>query len=375
MSKLKNVSKIVGLVPTDYEQEASFSSWESVYNKEISKFLKKTQVDYENRDFIDLKVEAQTRIYKEYIKNQVPHHNKSIQDLVNASESEKEKIESEIKNDQQILEELLKEKEEVEKFHKEFHPLPLGKFLSKTILWLIIIGFSMLDASRLFVVFDSIIYDNPIITYILTIGISMLLNISPVIISDFIQIKKYEKVIQNTKQYHYLSLIGMTIFIIVYIGYVLLTYECRYMLCDSPSNIAISGGLNVPIIDEVDRPLFIGVIVIYIIEPLATSIINFMIAYRMSNPLKNKLDEIIKKIKKKNREIIKKTSAIHEFLNYEKMIRDLDRKNYERCIEEIDSIANKIKSNARYLISLKLASPSEIDQVSFLSRKYKEVKN
>ena len=226
---------------------------------------------------------------------------------------------------------------------------------------------SMMDCAVIYQVSEIALEQNWIMQWILAIGMSLMLNFIPYYAAGSFIEWKY-RLRKNAKMFTILSIVA---FICIYTAISYQRYAFRDMFAVEEkvlTNKVTSGEAeNSEVINKDNKQAeekANGTLILFIVEPLVTSILSFIISYMTNNKLEEKLEEtewLVKDLKRLESELscaIKELESIdYEGIKADEELKFTDMKKF------IHNYCERLKVNARMSLAKYL---KEADAVSKL---------
>lgn len=234
------------------------------------------------------------------------------------------------------------------------------------------VSMSVLDALVLYDILDQAMTQSEYMGKIVSFGIALVLNMIPLLIAKF----THEAIYKIKKHAAVWAVIGTMSFI----GLFMSTVSLRFAYKDSygeSSSYHITNELEV--LENSDTEITndakgTAVVALLSIEPLVTSLVNFLLAYISDDPLRKKINCLrLRKYELKEMETDLKAylaTAESSDVRKETLLR-LDDERKKIAVDEIHERCNILKAQARVYLAEYLADPASISYVtaSFVSEK------
>lgn len=223
-----------------------------------------------------------------------------------------------------------------------------GNWWSKEpVLIVLIISFTLLDASTLYEIFQEVCCQSPFVSLILTFGAALALNFLPLLL---------------VRLYKEHSPVWMIIVILVI--FCLLFSALFYLRWQTAADVfaAGSGGMStmsteVSASQNDSQPavsLLLGIL------PLITSVINATLSY-FQDPTKNELKQLeVQRSKAKQHLDVVKAAICELDADWETRLKDYDKEQYSQAVNSIKATTAMIKTYARVELAKKLKTPEAI---------------
>lgn len=223
-----------------------------------------------------------------------------------------------------------------------------GNFWNREpVLIVLIISFTLLDASTLYEIFQQVCTQSPLTSLILTFGAALALNFLPLLL---------------VRLYKEHSPVWMIIAILVV--FCLLFSALFYLRWQTAADVFAAGSGGMTTMNAEENTLLndgqTAVTLLLGILPLITSVINAMLSY-FQDTTKNELKqlEVQRSKAKQHLDVVK--AAISELdTDWETRLKDYDEEQYSQAVNSIKATTAMIKTYARVELAKKLKTPEAI---------------
>lgn len=235
-------------------------------------------------------------------------------------------------------------------------------------LWMhqsVIICFSgvltLLDASTLFTVFDNLMYEEPLISYIMTLGTALCLNFIPLIVGRFIQEYRYDG---NCIKKWIIWVCAVTFFVL-FAATFWLRWTTREIMFESGGGISTSAGMVLESAGTDSNSLkAISLTVLLGIMPCITSMINLALGFLSADPVRLKLTYLQKEQVRLRSELGILEAAKKELdRDWMHCLQEADQEHLDAALIEIMCFRDKIIQMSKYLLAEKLIKPEAISEL------------
>lgn len=250
----------------------------------------------------------------------------------------------------------------IQRFERK-NSLMRGVYERPVILWFLTIVFSVSDGFVLFQVMEIAFAQNVVMQWFTATIVALILNFLPIMIANYLRKGMY----QIEKWSMQIAIALILAFILLYSVLVYQRFMFRDMFSEGGEgliNQVITESVNVIEKENPSEQKSFSTMMIFMLLPLLTSIVNFVIAFSASDVLGKMIGENRRRILELNemKTVCEAQLAELEGLNYEEM--DLeDRRNREIEEMKIRHHCNYLRKRVRYLLAEHL---KEADAVSRL---------
>ncbi len=226
------------------------------------------------------------------------------------------------------------------------------------------IAFSVADGLFLYTVFDKAMLQSMYLGVIMAFSFSMLLNMIPIYAARFV----CQAVYKTTPHAGLFAVITIVVFFMLYGSTVYLRIAYHDMYGQS-SAVALTNTLDDSssgevIEDDVQDMRSYAVVILLSIEPLATSVCNFVISYLSENEAmkeRNALSLLLLKLLDKRARCRAALKAMDREVQTEL---DMDMKRKEAAVALAMAIGLRLKAEARSYLAMYLKDPASISRLS-----------
>ena len=216
---------------------------------------------------------------------------------------------------------------------------------------------SLLDMLVLYDILDQAMTQSEYMGKLVSFGIALVLNMIPLLIARFVRHAMYK----TERLAVVWAIVSTGAFLILYIGTVWLrfAYQDNYGASDLAqltNEVAVNSMTDAAALQH--DPKGLAVVVLLSLEPLATSLINFGLAYISNDPLKKRID----RLRVRKYELLEAQSDLQAYLKtiedsedrYNKLLA-LDKERKEASKQEIHSRCDLMKAQARVYLAAAFA--------------------
>lgn len=230
------------------------------------------------------------------------------------------------------------------------------------------IALSITDALVLYSILDQALMQSEYMGKIMSFTIALVLNFIPLITAKFVH-----QAIYRLKKFALLwAILSIAAFLVLFAATVYLRLAYRN-LYETNGVVQLENQVAATENEEevLEQPLDTGkekkslaVVILLSLEPLVTSIVNFVLAYITDDEVKKRIEFLrIRRL-----ELIEAESDLKAGLeNMEidcKDLEDVERERYETARLEVFAIGERLKARSRFMLAQHLADPDSISKLS-----------
>ncbi len=234
---------------------------------------------------------------------------------------------------------------------------------SPIVIIILTIAFSAMDGLVLYSVMDKAMMQNMLLSIITAGGIALVLNIIPLLVAKFIH-----QAIYKTKRFALTwAIVSIVAFIILFAG----TVYLRFVYKDMYGTNLTSQLVNTVSSDDADKNVqksdgekALAVVILLAVEPLATSIANFLLAFLSDDEVRKRIEfleireiELCEAISDLRAAIATMEHDIAQELA-------MDERAMLAAIQQVASRCNILKADARNMLAEYVKEPSAISMLS-----------
>lgn len=218
--------------------------------------------------------------------------------------------------------------------------------------------FTSMDGIVLFNLFDTILTQSELMSYIVSIGVALVLNFLPLIMAKLV----YQ--LQGKRQWSGIWLtLSLIAFALLYSSTVYLRFSCAEMYLPQTYGVG-DVAVTMETATEDQRTQAMAVVWLLSIEPLVTSVVNFLLCY-FSDNIPEKRYFILRLRKFELAEMIADSKAALHEMTYELDVQlAMEEAAYEAEQDVLTAWRNSLRAEARFLLAQHLADPSATTALS-----------
>ena len=222
--------------------------------------------------------------------------------------------------------------------------------------------FSFMDMLVLYSIMDKAMMQSKLMGIVMALGVAFVLNMIPIFCAKFVH-----QAIYKIRRYAWiLTILSLSGFIILYIATVILRFAYHDMygasgagqlintVAADASNMAQSG----------DTSKGYAVVILLCIEPLATSICNFVISYLSDDPVRKEKETLEMQITEEDGRIAILTAKLATMERNVEQELSIDEDQMWAAISECIAIGDILKAKARLYLAEYLADPQATTRLS-----------
>lgn len=222
-------------------------------------------------------------------------------------------------------------------------------------------GLTLLDGVTLYTVFDNLMYEDPFMCLIVTLGTALALNFTPLIGGRLVH--EYRYGFKGVKKWLLFS-IAFT-FLLLFAATFWLRWTTRELMFEAGGGIT-SVGRAIGVSAETDSSSFkaISLTVLLGIMPGITSMINLALGYLSGDPVYLKISYLKQEQVRLQSEINNHMAAKNELeRDWLTLLQDTDKEHLDAALMEVHSFRDRLCHTARYLLAEKIANPEAITEL------------
>lgn len=222
-------------------------------------------------------------------------------------------------------------------------------------------GLTLLDGVTLYTVFDNLMYEDPFMCLVVTLGTALALNFMPLIGGRLVH--EYRYGFKGVKKWLLLS-IAFT-FLLLFAATFWLRWTTRELMFEAGGGIT-SAGSTIAASAETDSSSFkaVSLTILLGIMPGITSMINLALGYLSGDPVYLKISYLKQEKVRFQSEINRHMAAKNELeRDWLRLLQDADEEHLNAAMTEVHSFRNRLCHTARYLLAEKIANPEAITEL------------
>lgn len=232
-----------------------------------------------------------------------------------------------------------------------------------TVIVLLVLGLSLLDAVTLYTVFDRVMYQSQVVSVILTLGCAISLNFIPLVAARFMHYYRYR--INGVRLW---MLIAMgCVFLVLFSVAFYLRWQTRELSFSGAETTMVdttgqADGINST---DSDSDEAVAITLLLGILPGVTSAINLALGYFNDDPVKRKLEKLKAELAKlrEQQNIMQAARCELEQKWLERLI-ELDQERCQAACACVQASTEQIKILARLELAKKLGDPDSISALT-----------
>ena len=257
-----------------------------------------------------------------------------------------------------------------------FLPMEAERSLQKTdrawwaspgVILFLTISFSILDGLVLYDIMDAVMLQMALLGMIVAYGIALVLNIIPLVVAQLVH-----QAIYGLKRHAWkLAALMLAAFLVLFSGtvYLRFAFSERYEPDSSTGSLVntVETGAQTqadPEQEEQNKAQANAVVLLLSVEPLATSLVNFLLAYLSDDELRARIN----RLRLRRLELLESISDLQAAqANLQQSCRNhlsLDEERYRAAQRVLDDRCTVLRTRARLLLAEHLADPNSTSRLA-----------
>lgn len=232
-----------------------------------------------------------------------------------------------------------------------FHPL----FLPAVLLFLM-----LTDAMTLYSIIDEMFYQSPLLSYVITSGLALSLEMLPVLIARMVKLQLYFP----SRQRRVCIILAAAAYGLLFALTFYLRVSTRSLMFGDHSHISIGGEVGSDAVsDEPEGALAITILLGCL--PFITSVVAFLLEYLTGDPIRAQYEAAVtaKASAKEKLAALRARICTYENPATEEMLRLFQKERYDAESARIKQTEAVIKEEARLLLMKKLGDADSINYI------------
>lgn len=238
--------------------------------------------------------------------------------------------------------------------------------IDRTVILLpVIFTMTAMDGFVLYSVMDRAMMQSAVLGVLTSIGIALILNFLPLLTARFVKTAIY----RVQRHAAWFALISVAAFLTIYLSTVYLRFSYQDMYGDD-LGVALLNTMQRAVdqtnsVDSGKEGKSLATVLLLSLEPLATSLLNFLLAIVTDDPIKKKKDFLSRRELELDGQQSNLEGQIESLRSAKDFLLESDEKQYQAARQILISRANELRSLGLSLLTEHLHNPSAASRLSF----------